>query len=557
LKTGETTHYPTGLPHALSSAGFCFDETTGKILSSTFCQVDHTRKAFIFDTNTRKIVKCFQNLPVSGNQLAASIRLRDGSFLGAYVVPKLELVRWYPERDEIEIVSGALSLDEIEWSYTLTARADGAVYIPQHGWFNPQENCVVAGALAPSEATWFGTRGTKMYGLECTRGGNAILREWDTESGSVHAIYEIPDCGSSACCMTRDGQIACIGRYGHFIIIEPDSGALLRRETLESDSVGELDCIYRADNNTLIATPFITQRFLQIDMKSGRGYDMGRANNGIGEVLQIAGACGKIYMASYTEGQLSEYDVSLRMLYPENPATVAMPGHNALRPVAMCQSADSIFYACSHDYGYTGSVLVRFDIRSGKHVACDNALGARMIRSLAWDDGIGCIVAGTTYEADCRSCLPEVDTCVLACIDAVTLAATRTVTAPHGTYEASVLGRVDGGYLVSCLNEAAANPDLQLDTAPSTKLMLLNADDMTLSDIKPHKIICTPKNTFFTGVTGRYLIGDGDTLALWELYGCEWRKISDVCVLPEWYRVHIQDGAAYIAAGDKIHTFSL
>ncbi|MEG2571071.1 MAG: hypothetical protein RSA70_06525, partial [Clostridia bacterium] len=280
LKTGETTHYPTGLPHALSSAGFCFDETTGKILSSTFCQVDHTRKAFIFDTNTRKIVKRFQNLPVSGNQLAASIRLRDGSFLGAYVVPKLELVRWYPERDEIEIVSGALSLDEIEWSYTLTARADGAVYIPQHGWFNPQENCIAAGALAPSEATWFGTRGTKMYGLECTRGGNAILREWDTESGSVRAIYEIPDCGSSACCMTRDGQIACIGRYGHFIIIEPDSGALLRRETLESDSVGELDCIYRADNNTLIATPFITQRFLQIDMKSGRGYDMGRANNG-------------------------------------------------------------------------------------------------------------------------------------------------------------------------------------------------------------------------------------------------------------------------------------
>jgi len=65
-------------------------------------------------------------------------------------------------------------------------------------------------------------------------------------------------------------------------------------------------------------TPFITQRFWEVDFRTRRGRDCGRATSGVGEVLQTWSLRGKVYLASYTRGELVEYD-------PAAPAATREP----------------------------------------------------------------------------------------------------------------------------------------------------------------------------------------------------------------------------------------
>lgn len=324
------------------------------------------------------------------------------------------------------------------------------------------------------------------------------------------------------------------------------------------ESVGALDCIYRVNEKSLIATPFLSQRFLKIDLETGRGSDMGRANNGGGEVLQITGLNGKIYIASYTEGQLSEYDPAQAMGYPENPMVVAMPGHHAMRPVAMCHDERRIFYANSREYGQTGSVLVSYDTQNGGHLSKVNTAGDRILRTMFWNRRERCLLAGSTCEADCRSAKPKESICLFVKIDPETLCVTARCEAPEGTYFAAILGALDEeNYLVSCVSEQAHRADLQLDGKAWKKLFVLNSRSMELVECSMElDTPCTLADVFYAEKEGYFVLRKGDafSLARWER---GFVTLQEITVCPNCSKVHVQDGLLYLAAGEKIYIHTL
>lgn len=557
LKSGEKVHYKTGLPHALVSSGMCFDAESGKLFMSTYCQDDMKRKAFVFDIKARKVVKTINDVPVHTNQMRFSMQLPDGRFLCVYCVPNLELFCWNPKDDSMDVLLN-VPVENILTVLKFVARDDGTVYVPYHGWFDPVKQCFVDQTTAPCEATWFAVRNNSVYGLEGTPGGNAILREWDFKTGRQRPIYEIPDGNVNSCQLMQNGKMVSVNRYGYFSVIDSIHATIGTSRKLDTDAVGYIDCLYRIDEDTLLATPFITQRFLQIDLKTGKGCDMGRANNGGGEILQVIGFKDKIYMAAYTEGQLAEYDPKLSLRFPENPLVVAMPGHDALRPVSMCRSENDIYYSCSREYGHNGGVLVRFHPESGEHQVSVNALGERVARSLHWNEKHACLIAGSTYEADCRSCLPSEDTCILAKLDAQTMQVTAKVGAPSKTALAHVIGAVDcDHYLVTCLNEKALNPTLEVEGEAQTSLYLLDVCSMTIRKInKPLKhFSCTHKTIYSAGTMGEFIVVNGDDFSLWRYESDVWTHQSDICSVKNHYNVHIQDYHLYVIAKKRIYIY--
>lgn len=557
LITGEKVHYQTGLPHALCSSGMQLDEQSGKLFASTYCQNDLTRKAFIFDIYQKKVLKTFEDLPLKNNQMRHCVPLPDGRYLFIYCVPGLELIAWDPMDDSVKVLLESVPVPEYLSYLHVVMREDGCVYIPRYGWFDSSTCTFRQEPLAPTEATWFAICGRTVYGVEDVH-DNAVLRSWNLETNIVSPIYEIPNGNCYSCVKLKDGRFMIINGYCYFGIFDPNTKSLSHCKRLPMDSVGFLDCIYRANEKTLIATPFISQRFLKIDLETGRGYDMGRANNGGGEVLQVTGLNGKVYMACYTEGQLSEYDPELATGYPENPMVVAMPGHEALRPVSMCSNEREIFYANSREYGMTGSVLVAFDTQSGEHRVAVNPVGERILRTLHWDAQDECLIAGSTCEADCRSAKPEEEICVFAKIDVKTLQVIACCDTPEGTYLAAVLGSVGHGkYLVSCISECAHNPTLEIEGKRWTKLFVLDTKTMSLQEcFAEEQMLYTPENVFFTGKEGLFVLRSGDVFSLvrWDN---AFIVLHEIAACKNCIKVHVQDHELYLVSGEKIYIHTL
>lgn len=545
LESGETKSWKTGLPHDLSASGLVYDSVTKKVFSAAYCMGDLKRKAFSFNTQSESVAATYEDIPLKNNQLRYSIRNNDGTYTFINAVPYVELLWWDPVNEKIEVISENFETENIGDYWTVVRRGDGAIYIPHYGWFDPILRKFAEGPMASREATWFALKDNMVYGAEYSESGNSTLYKWNMDTGKITRIIEIPDASTYNLRLTSDGQIVCINMYGYFYRINPDTCAIECSIKLETDAVGHIDCLYRINEERLLGTPFITQRFYEINLKTGEECDLGRATGGCGEVLKVKGFEGKIYMASYTKGQLVEYDPNLPANFPENPRVVVHPPQPAMRPVALCCDSESIYYSCSHEYGFLGSMLIKYTPAKGVSEFADNPVPDRMIRSMFYDEKSGSIIAGTTYQADCNSCVPKTDRCVLARIDAKSLKTAAVIEAPDTYENAVVCGLLkDNTYLCSFMGGINKKLWKGLDAGE-----FKYCDYSLPEELNKYENI----NVLYAGKPGHFVVIAGDSIELWDL--ALGAKIKKICDASGYYNIFLQDSSMYLVYRQEIHIY--
>ena len=545
LNTGETSTFSTGLPHDLSFSGMVYDPATEKVFSTAYCQGDLKRKGFSFDSKSKKTAITYQDIPLKNNQLRFSLKNNDGTYTFSNVISDFELLLWDPKSDKIEVILENRIITGHIYEYcVLINREDGAIYLPNYGWFDPIKRCFVEGPKAPHEATWFALKDNVAYGAEQNDSGNVTLYKWDLKNGNFTKIVEIPDVTAYNFRLSKDCKILCINIYGYFYRVDPDKATIECSVKLDTDAIGHIDCMYRINEDRLLCTPFITQRFFEIDLKTNKSVDLGRATGGFGEVLKVSELNKKIYMASYTKGQLVEYDPNQHANFPENPRLIVNPPHGVMRPVGMCNDDDNIYYSCSHEYGSLGSMLVKHSPLRGITEFVDNPIPYQMIRSMFFDKTTNTIIAGSTYAADCNSCIPKEETAVIAKIDSKTLNVLNIIKAPGNAYECAIVGKLSETQYLYKHNWNKC----------SSVWMYVDAKSFDCAPFRIPKICdCNEYQIYYAGKPGYFVITYEGSVELWNLGKGELVKV--ICSESGFYKLFVQDNSIYLAYRQEIHIF--
>ena len=539
FRTGETVSFKTGLPNNLLSSGMAYDPSTGKLFAATYCDGDMKRKGFSFDTNKGEVCAVYHDLPLSNNQLRHSIRNSDGTITFVNIIPGIELLSWDPRTDKTELILASLPYSTEQNYYSLVSREDDAIYIPEYGWFDPLLKRFVEGPAASRGALWFGISNNIAYGGEYTTGGHTILIGWDLASNTIRTIAEIPDSLPYQFLVGENGNIYCINMYGYFYCIDPVNRAITTSSRLDTDSFSHVDLVFRVNPEKLLCTTFITQRFYELDLTANTSKDLGRATGGCGEVMRFSSVGGKIYMASYTEGQLTEYDPGLPTFFPENPRIVVHPPECAMRPVAMCADDKSIYYSCSHKYGYLGSMLISYTPGTGHSQFSDNTIPDQMIIALLHSKKYNVLAAGTLIHADCRSCPPKAARCVAAFIDQSSLTPVSLFEAPDGYTGTELFGEVEDDVFIGRF----------VGAGHKAGWFLLDAATLTLSDFTvPDEISGLP--IYGTGIKNRFVICSDGNIAAWDLKAG--RLVSKICDTSGYYNLFARDRCLYLLYRDEM-----
>ncbi|MBI3830483.1 MAG: hypothetical protein HY291_13265 [Planctomycetes bacterium] len=444
LSTGKHEVFETGAPNALVFQGMILDPATKKLFMAAYPAPKLV--AFSFDTQTKKTVKLHEGFSPE-HYMRFSFPNGDGTWSAVLHIPGESLLRWDPRAETVtaERFNAALDVHASGGTtYYLAADERGHRYIPGRGWFDPLARRIDPQGPRPArEMTWFTRRGHTVYGVD-TADGPGEVGAWNLADGSVHTLCHIPDARAFHVNLSASGKIVAVNMYGVFHRFDAASGALEAARVLPTDAVGHVDCIVRAGKDRLIGTPFITQRFWEVDLKRRHGRDCGRAAPGGGEILQTWYIGGKIYMAAYTGGELMEYDPTKPANFPENPRVVADAPHG-MRPVAAADDGRRIFYTCNAPYGKLGSVLTGYDTRTGLASYAENPIPNHEITGLGFDRGLKRLLCGTSYYADCDSCPPVEDRCYMARIHPETWAVEERLQAPAETERVRVCGPLARG----------------------------------------------------------------------------------------------------------------
>ncbi len=439
LRTGRFDAYPTGAPQALVFQGVVLDRASGKLFAAAFPPPN--MKGFVFDTRARKAVGVV-DLPFPGHYTRCSFPNGDGTWSVVAHLPGEHLLVWDPKTDRVDGVTLTPERDAEDVKatvYSVIQDARSRAYIPAKGWYNPAVRRIEADGPRPErEMTWFARRGERAFGINYEN-ATGIVGAWDLATGRVSELCRVPDSHLQNVNATASGKIVSVNLYGEFMRFDGRTGALECAVRLPSNARGVTDCLCRIDRDRVLGTPFITQRFWEVNLRTGRGADCGRAAPGVGEVLKVWKAGRKVYMAAYTGAELVEYDPARPPRFPENPRVVADPP-GGMRPVARAADGRCLYYACSRHYGLLGSVLTRYDRRTGEARYAADVLGDLQVTSLVYDRRTRTLLAGSTIHSDCRSCEPTSTTCALARLDPESLAVTGRVTPPAGTPSGNVVG---------------------------------------------------------------------------------------------------------------------
>lgn len=543
LNTGDMESFKIDLPHSLSVSGMVYDPNTKKVFSSAYCAHDFTRKGFSFSPLGGITNALYKDIPLRNLQLRYSIKNNDHTYSFINMIPNVEILLWDPVEEKVEVVSPNFEIANEHYYFKVIRRDDGAIYLPFVGWFDPLLKKMVDGPRAKHEACWFSLENDVAYGVQPAFNGNCILYEWDLTGGEIKSIADIPDAATYSFEKTSRGKIVCINVYGFFYRIDPENSTIEFSKKLDTNQVAALDCVYRIDENRLLCTPFISQRFLEIELDTQKGHDLGRATGGYGEVLKVDRLKDKIYMASYTQGQLVEYDPNCRACFPENPRVVVHPPYKAMRPVAMCNDGENLYYSCSLKYGHLGSLLVKFCPEGGETLFFDDPLPNQMIRSIIHDKGQGVLIAGTTYHADCRSCVPVEDKCLLAKLDEKSLVPLNTAYSPKGYEIADVCGPLNPHSYLCCLT-GETGEKLWVD---------LDVINFTYGEFNmPDKNV----SAYYTGKPGVFVLIDREgNIGLWNL--SQDLLIRTIDKAMGYYGCHLQDNRLYLVYRNEIHAYDI
>jgi len=508
LNTFEYEEYPTGAPPALVFPGMCYDKKTGYLFAAAF--PPPKTSAFTFDTKTKKTVRLDSEFCTS-HYMRFNFPNGDGTYTFVMQCPKVQLLRWNPENGDLtpmDIVRTD-NLSKNGGVHPVIADDEGNRYLPGFGWWSIKENKIMPSDKIPQEeATWFAKRGNIVFGVHGMTEEVKILR-WDIFTGEVTQLCTIPNAGMNVN-LTETGKIIVFGRYGDLMRYDAETGNLELNRRLPTDNIAPVDCICRIDDDRLIGTPFITQRFWELNIKTGKGYDCGRAAPGGGEVLLTWNINKKIYMAAYTGAELMEYDPEIHPHYPENPRIVCRaPG--GLRPVAAADDGRRLWYGCSHKYGNLGGVLVGYDTKTGENWNMDSPLPDQIINSLWYDKTSNSLLAGSCFYADCQSCPPSMDHSFLAWIDADSLKVSRSMPAPKGTVTTSVYGPMGKDKFLVSLNGV-------FDGESKTLCFTFNRNDTKIPELS--SMGSFPESTgkiLYTGKLGVFILHRGPRVELWDM----------------------------------------
>lgn len=500
LTTGEIIEYPTGAPPALVFKGMVLDKKTGKLFASAFAPPK--TMAFSFDTKKLKTVRIYEDI-CENNYMSASFKNNDGTYTFYVQTPGASFIKWDPGKEEIgEVFNPDKKRIDPHGSFFISDER-GLTYIPGYGWYDGGKNTFLEEGPEPDrEMTWIKRIGSRAWGVSSEVNGSDVYI-WDMAEGTTKKLCTIADSTPGNITISDDGYILSVNLYGEFHCFDSQNGALIVTKRLPTDSWGHVDCLIKVDEDRIVGTPFITQRFWEANVKTGKGFDCGRAAPGGGEIMQITKVGKMIYMAAYTGGEMVEYDPSRHPAFPENPRVVADPP-GGMRPVAITLLNDRyIFYSSSHYYGNLGSIVTKYDTKTGMCKYFDNVTRDQITQSLYADNETSIIYAAATMHADCRSCKPSLDYCTFYKADE-NMKVLVSVKAPSGSEAVAVYGKVDGGNLL-----AGAFGSF------GAKYYLMDGKDLELTGLEdvPGEI----KSIRATGTPGIFVIQTGSRILKWNI----------------------------------------
>jgi len=447
LVTGEFEAYDTGAPSALVFQGMAWDAPTGKLFAAAFPVPD--RVGFSFDTRRRETARLYPAI-AEEHYLCTSFAHPDGTHTVVMYNPGVALLHWDPRTDEL--VAGQLRdlVPTLPQPYDdkigrPVTNESGAVRLAGC-WYNPGTQVVVDGPEPERELSWFGRQGRAIWGVSGAD-ANARVGVWDLDTGRVSDLVQVPDTTVDGVALTDGGDILTVSLYGLVRCFDGRTGDLRLEVQTATSAVGHVDCLRRIDDRRVLGTPFITQRFWEVDLVTGQGVDQGRATSGVGEVLQTWLLNGVVYQTSYTRGELTAYEPDRPVEFGVNPRVLTRPP-TGMRPIAATDDGRRLFYSCSHHYGHLGCILTRYDTVTGEALHRDDPLPDQAVSSLVRDPRTGVIVAGTTVDADCHSAEPRAAAAVVAVIDPESLDPLQIAQAPAGVTTITVVGAYDDAHAV-------------------------------------------------------------------------------------------------------------
>lgn len=518
LPSGEYEIYKTGAPSGLVFPGMQYDKKTNKLFAGSFIPPDLHAVSFDINTKTAKVFTNFSR----ASTMRGGFPIGDGTYGLCVHLNESAVYKWDPVSDTLTKMAD-FNCENINAMTTIACDQEGRHYIHGKGWMRP-DGSFDTDSVSDEELLFFGCVGDIVYGIRDTD-----VCTWNSKSGEISTLFTASD--NAKYNLTRDGNIIGVSLGGELTLHSPD-GKLLARTPLASDSPNCVDCMIRINDELILGTPFISQRFWLMNTETGDGVDAGRAAPGGGEVLQAWTLNGLVYMASYTQGILSEFDPKKPINFPKNPKIVCEPKHS-MRPVAHVIIGDDAFYSSNHEYGLLGCEITKYNARLGKAEYSEDPIPGHALTSMCATPDQNSIVCGTTYEADCSTAPPLSHDCYIVELCPKTLEIRSMVKTPDGLRRAGVVGNVDAEHILCEFHMIKDGKKLGLYNWKKREIKLLSGK-LGASDVLHH----AGKDNLFV------LFADG-TISLNEV--CCGELIERVKILADdkIYRTFVCEGEIY------------
>lgn len=522
LRTGKMEDFATGIRKARSFPGGIYDAATGKllVLSRPYQGVIGVQPtvAVIFDTRARRVVKTHVGCC---NEGVARFAFPNGDGTHSTVVqfPGETILRWDPIS---ETVSARVLQKEPIFSQQgtekltcrLVSNEHGDWYFPGRGWYDARAGTFTPASPSPEvEMTWFARRGPIIYGASARSDGlgETTVHMWDTRTGKVTYLLKIADCDIFGVNMTRSGKIVAFTVLGDFYRFDAVSGALEVAKILPLDEHGVNDAFCRIDRDRVLGAPYISSQFWELNLRTKQGQNAGRAHSGWGEICHAVKLQDKVYMTAYTSGELLEYDPQLHPHFPRNPRVVADPPLG-MRPMAIAtDEKHTLFYSCSLDYGRLGSVVTRYDTRTGRAAYASNPLKDQKIESLHYDRKSRSLICVSSPNADCNSAQVTAPLCHASRLDADDFSVKEFAPFAPDIEAVQLLGPLDGKRRLCFVR-------LKAEGLPSRLIELHRDRFALLADAAKRELPPASNMTpIYAGKPGRFILNIDDRLEIWDM----------------------------------------
>ena len=247
-----------------------------------------------------------------------------------------------------------------------------------------------------------------------------------------------------------DRYVCALDTGGRYLRYDTQTGKIFESQL---DSSGPMDtemmCVV-PQAGRIFGSPYINQRFWDIDLETGKGGDLGRAAPGGGQINCIVWdeATERLIMASYTTCTVTAFDPNAPASWPENPRALATVGHEQMRPKAMVHDGRFLWLTSSAEYGHLGGALSRIDPQTGEIRVWRNIVPNQTPNRLLINPAENRIYFATEVYADGDSTPATERTAQLVAFDTEKLTIDRQQVVHDGTRIARLLAMLPSGAIL-------------------------------------------------------------------------------------------------------------